>query len=54
MLEYIPQLDAITTTRLDLRDGRAFAPVTPGLGIGWDWGAIHAQTVAGSHSIIGG
>jgi len=54
MLEYIPQLDAITTTRLDLRAGRAHAPMRPGLGIGWDWGAIGAQTVAGSHSILGG
>jgi L-alanine-DL-glutamate epimerase-like enolase superfamily enzyme len=54
MLEYIPQLDAITTSRLDLRDGRAFAPDAPGLGIDWDWGAIAAQTVAGSHVIVGG
>lgn len=54
MLEYIPQLDAITTSRLDLRDGRAFPPATPGLGIAWDLDAIAAQTVTGSHSIIGG
>lgn len=54
MLEYIPQLDAITTTRLDLRDGRAHAPMVPGLGIGWDWAAIKAQTVPGSHAMIRG
>lgn len=54
MLEYIPQLDAITTTRLDLREGRAHAPMAPGLGIGWDWPAIAAQTVEGSHAVIRG
>lgn len=52
MLEYIPQLDAITTSRLDLRAGRAHAPDTPGLGIDWDWPAIRAQTVAGSAAEI--
>ncbi len=50
MLEYIPQLDAITTSRLDLRAGRAHPPESPGLGINWDNQAILAQTVAGSHS----
>ncbi len=54
MLEYIPQLDAITTSRLDLRAGRAHPPMTPGLGIDWDWDAIHAQTVEGSHATIKG
>ena len=54
MLEYIPQLDAITSARLDLRGGMAHPPEVPGLGIGWDWDAIGAQTVAGSHVTIGG
>lgn len=53
MLEYIPQLDAITTSRLDLRGGEAFAPEAPGLGIDWDWSAITAQTVEGSRTTIG-
>ncbi len=52
MLEYIPQLDAITTSRLDLRAGRAHAPEAPGLGIDWDWQAIAARAVAGSTSTI--
>jgi L-alanine-DL-glutamate epimerase-like enolase superfamily enzyme len=52
MLEYIPQLDAITTSRLDLRAGRAHAPGSPGLGIDWDWPAIRAQTVPGSAAEI--
>jgi len=48
LLEYIPQLDAITSSRLDIRDGRAHAPDTPGLGIDWDWEAIDAACVEGS------
>jgi len=40
MLEYIPQLDAITTSRLDIRNGLAFPSSEPGLGIDWDWDAI--------------
>jgi len=40
MLEYIPQLDAITRSRLDLRHGLAFPPSDPGLGVDWDWDAI--------------
>jgi L-alanine-DL-glutamate epimerase-like enolase superfamily enzyme len=39
-VEYIPQLDAITRTRLDIRDGRAYTSRAPGLGIDWDWDAI--------------
>ena len=53
MLEYIPQLDAIATSRLDLRGGQAHAPGDPGLGIEWDWGAIAAQTVEGSLARLG-
>ncbi len=48
MLEYIPQLDAITTSRLDIFHGMAKPPQAPGLGIDWDWDAIAAQTVHGS------
>ncbi len=44
MLEYIPQLDAITTSRIDIRKGRAHPPETPGLGIDWDWTAIRAAS----------
>lgn len=47
MLEYIPQLDDITHSRLDIRDGKAHAPMAPGLGIEWNWEAIRAQSVAG-------
>lgn len=50
MLEYIPQLDPITETRLDIREGLAHPPETPGLGIGWDEAAIARQVVPGSRS----
>ena len=39
-VEYIPQLDAITTSRLEIADGFAVAPQRPGLGIDWDFSAI--------------
>ena len=32
-VEYIPQLDEITTSRLRIEKGMAFAPEAPGLGI---------------------
>ena len=47
ILEYIPQLDDITTTRLDIKDGKAHAPMTPGLGIEWDWREIKSRAVEG-------
>ena len=44
-VEYIPQLDDITTSRMKVEDGFARPPETPGLGIAWDWPAInHRQT----------
>jgi L-alanine-DL-glutamate epimerase-like enolase superfamily enzyme len=45
MLEYIPQLDDITTSRLNISDGRAYPPDTPGLGIEWDWQTIRSKAV---------
>ncbi len=45
-VEYIPQLDAITGSRLTVRDGLALAPSAPGLGIEWDTGAIERLAVA--------
>ncbi len=46
-LEFIPQLDDITHSRLNIRDGQAHAPMTPGLGIEWNWEAIRGQSAAG-------
>ena len=52
MLEYIPQLDAITEGRPIIENGRAQAPDGPGLGIGWDWDAIGARTEPGSLAML--
>jgi len=45
-VEYIPQLDAITTSRMTVRDGFALAPGGPGLGIDWDFAAIDRLALA--------
>ena len=39
-VEYIPQLDAVASSRLKMEDGHALAPDTPGLGIEWRWSEI--------------
>ena len=39
-VEWIPQLDDITTSRLTIEGGRAKPSSEPGLGIAWDWQAI--------------
>jgi L-alanine-DL-glutamate epimerase-like enolase superfamily enzyme len=39
-VEYIPQLDDITTNRMRIENGRAFPSLDPGLGIDWDYPAI--------------
>ncbi|MDF1775232.1 MAG: mandelate racemase/muconate lactonizing enzyme family protein [Rhizobiaceae bacterium] len=46
-LEYIPQLDTITTSGLRIEEGRAWPDEKPGLGIDWDWQAIQAARVEG-------
>ena len=45
-VEYIPQLDDITTSRIAIVDGHAIPSDVPGLGIAWDWKAIGARAVA--------
>ena len=45
-VEYIPQLDDVTTSRLALDAGHAVPPAAPGLGIEWDWPALEARAVA--------
>ncbi len=49
-VEYIPQLDAIASSRLEIEDGHAVAPDTPGLGIEWRWDEITRRARA-SHTI---
>ncbi len=41
-LAYIPQLDSLTTNRVRIEDGHAYAPDEPGLGIEWGWDALRA------------
>jgi len=50
-VEYIPQLDEITTERMTISGGKAIPSDSPGLGLAWDFAAIKAQTVDGSRSI---
>jgi L-alanine-DL-glutamate epimerase-like enolase superfamily enzyme len=45
-VEYIPQLDAITASRMAMRDGFAIPPDAQGLGIDWDFAAIDRLAVA--------
>ena len=45
-VEYIPQLDAVTTSRMAIDDGHAVPPQAPGLGIDWDFAAIERAAVA--------
>lgn len=39
-VEYIPQLDTITESRIAITQGHAVPSAAPGLGIAWDWTAI--------------
>lgn len=43
-LEYIPQLDDLTTSRLRIEAGHASPPDTPGLGIAWDMDRLRAAS----------
>lgn len=44
-VEYIPQLRGVTRTELEIVDGYAVAPTTPGLGIDWDHDALDRHRV---------
>ena len=47
-IEYIPQLDGITHSRMKIENGRAVPPDTPGLGLDWDWEAMRRLTSEGT------
>jgi L-alanine-DL-glutamate epimerase-like enolase superfamily enzyme len=49
-VEYIPQLDAVTTSRMTMGDGHAVPPGVPGLGIDWDFAAI--DRLAGARATV--
>ncbi len=54
-VEYIPQLDELTTARMTIENGYALPSAAPGLGIAWDWDAIRRRAVEGTaHDIRGG
>jgi L-alanine-DL-glutamate epimerase-like enolase superfamily enzyme len=53
-VEYIPQLDNLTSERMTIRDGYAVPSQAPGLGIEWDWKQVERQTVDSSRFAIGG
>jgi L-alanine-DL-glutamate epimerase-like enolase superfamily enzyme len=44
-VEYIPQLDEVTGSRMKIEDGFAIAPATPGIGIDWDWDAVAGKSI---------
>ena len=52
-VEYIPQLDEITTQGMTIRDGHAIPSNAPGLGIAWDFDAINRRAVAGPSFVLG-
>ena len=47
-VEYIPQLDTLTTEPMRIEDGHAIPSDAPGIGIAWDFKAIEQQAVHGS------
>lgn len=51
-VEYIPQLDSVTTSGMHIEDGRAVPSPEPGLGIAWDWEKIEHLKVNGATQTI--
>ncbi len=47
-VEYIPQIDSLTTEPMKIEDGHAIPSDQPGLGIAWDFDAITKAAVEGS------
>jgi L-alanine-DL-glutamate epimerase-like enolase superfamily enzyme len=43
-VEYIPQLGPITTSRIEIQNGKAVPPERPGLGIDWDWASVEQRS----------
>lgn len=44
-VEYIPQLDEVTTAPMRIEDGQAVAPDEPGIGISWNWEVLKARSI---------
>lgn len=47
-VEYIPQIDSLTTEPMRIEDGHAIPSSDPGLGISWNFEAVAKATVPGS------
>ncbi len=47
-VEYIPQLESLTTESITIENGYAIPSQEAGLGIAWDWAAIDRQVAEGS------
>ena len=48
-VEYIPQLDAVASSRMAIEDGMAVAPDVPGLGIAWRYDELERRASARHH-----
>ena len=53
-VEYIPQLDEMTTSRLTIEKGMAIAPSLPGIGVEWDLDRVKAKSLSEFTQTIGG
>jgi L-alanine-DL-glutamate epimerase-like enolase superfamily enzyme len=53
-VEYIPQLDDITTEHMLIEHGFAVPSSSPGLGIAWDWDRIQSMRVEGTPLVVAG
>ncbi len=51
-VEYIPQLDDLTSAGMRMVKGRAVPSEAPGLGIAWDWEKIDRQRIEGASRVI--
>ena len=50
-LEYIPQLESLTTTGMKISEGYALPSQAPGLGIAWDFGKIDRLSDGGNRLV---
>src|SRR5271166_2470641 len=53
-VEYIPQLDKLTTSRLSIENGMALAPNAPGIGVEWNFDVVKAKSLPEFTRTIGG
>jgi len=51
-VEYIPQLDEITGTKMRIENGYALAPEEPGIGIDWDWSEVERRSIGEFNAVI--